>query len=198
MNHVNRRRQHGCGAEASGLLCRAASHEWQKEEGFMDSGSKFLTFTAIIMLALILQVVLAVADQRDHPEKAAIEFAEAYFWLDPSMTDRLCKDLIQDAENNAVQNYLQRIDQEARSLGYEFNYMKQGLYHIDVKTTLKGASSAVVALKGERRRTINPVFGLVARWFFVGETHPVQETLNLVKEGGSWKVCGKPFRLIES
>jgi hypothetical protein len=76
--------------------------------------------------------------------------------------------------------------------------MKQGLYHIDVKTTLKGDSSAVVTLKGERRRTINPVFGLVARWFFVGETHPVQETLNLVKEGGSWKVCGKPFRLIES
>jgi hypothetical protein len=164
----------------------------------MDSGSKFLTFTSIIMLALILQVVLAVADQRDHPEKAAIEFAEAYFWLDPSMTDRLCKDLIRDAENNAVQNYLQRIDQEARSLGYEFNYMKQGLYHIDVKTTLKDDSSAVVTLKGERRRTINPVFGLVARWFFVGETHPVQETLNLVKEGGSWKVCGKPFRLIES
>lgn len=164
----------------------------------MDSGSKFLTFTSIIMLALILQVVLAVADQRDHPEKAAIEFAEAYFWLDPSMTDRLCKDLIRDAENNAVQNYLQRIDQEARSLGYEFNYMKQGLYHIDVKTTLKGDSSAVVTLKGERRRTINPVFGLVARWFFMGETHPVQETLNLVKEGGSWKVCGKPFRLIES
>jgi len=164
----------------------------------MDSGSKFLTFTSIIMLALILQVVLAVADQRDHPEKAAIEFAEAYFWLDPSMTDRLCKDLIRDAENNAVQNYLQRIDQEARSLGYEFNYMKQGLYHIDVKTTLKDDNSAVVTLKGERRRTINPVFGLVARWFFVGETHPVQETLNLVNEGGSWKVCGKPFRLIES
>lgn len=164
----------------------------------MDSGSKFLTFTSIIMLALILQVVLAVADQRDNPEKAAIEFAEAYFWLDPSMTDRLCKNLIRDAENNAVQNYLQRIDQEARSLGYEFNYMKQGLYHIDVKTTLKDDNSAVVTLKGERRRTINPVFGLVARWFFIGETHPVQETLNLIKEGGSWKVCGQPFRLIES
>ncbi len=164
----------------------------------MDSGSKFLTFTSIIMLALILQVVLAVADQRDNPEKAALEFAEAYFWLEPSMADRLCKDLTRNAENNAVQNYLQRIDQEARSLGYEFDYMKQGLYHIDAKTTLKDANTAVVTLKGERRRTINPVFGLVARWFFMGETHPVQETLNLVKEGGRWKVCGKPFRLIES
>lgn len=164
----------------------------------MDSGSRFLTFTSIIMLGLILQVVLAVADQRDSPEKAALEFAEAYFWLDPAMSNRLCKDLVGDAESNAAQNYLQRIDQEARSLGYEVNYMKQGLYHIDLKTTLKDADSATVAIKGERRRTINPVFGLVARWFFVGETHPVETTLDLVKEDGAWKVCGKPFRLVES
>ncbi len=164
----------------------------------MDSGSKFLTFTAIIMLGLILQVVLAVVDQRDSPEKAALEFAESYFWLDPAMSGRLCKDLAGEAENNAAQNYLQRIDQEARSLGYEANYMKQGLYHIDLKATLKDANSAMVAIKGERRRTINPVFGLVARWFFMGETHPVETTLDLVKEDGAWKVCGKPFRLVES
>lgn len=171
---------------------------FNKEEGFMDSGSKFLTFTSIIMLALILQVVLAVADQRDNPEKAAVEFAEAYFWLDPSMADRLCKDLTKGAENSPVQSYLERIDQEARSLGYEFNYMKQGLYRIEAKTTLKNADTAVVTLKGERRRTINPVFGLVARWFFMGEVHPVEATLNLVKEGDRWKVCGQPFRLVES
>jgi hypothetical protein len=170
----------------------------QKEEGFMDSGSKFLTFTSIIMLGLILQVVLAVADQRDNPEKAAVEFAEAYFWLDPSMADRLCKDLVQNTEKNSVNDYLQRTDQTARALGYEFNYMKQGLYHINVQASMKGANTAVVTLKGERRRTINPVFGLVARWFFMGETHPVEETLDLVKENGSWKVCGKPFQLLES
>jgi len=164
----------------------------------MDSGTKFLTFTSIIMLALVLQVVLAVADQRDNPEKAAVEFAEAYFWLDPSMGDRLCKDLAPGTEKNAVHDYLQRIDQTARALGYDFNYMKQGLYHIDVKASLKDANTAVVTLKGERRRTINPVFGLVARWFFMGETHPVEETLNLIKEDGSWKVCGKPLQLLES
>jgi hypothetical protein len=164
----------------------------------MDSGSKFLTFTSVIMVGLILQVVLALADQRDDPEKAALEFAQAYFWLDPAMADRLCKDLAGDSEKNAAQAYLQRIDQEARSLGYEFNYMKQGLYHIDAKTTLKGPDSAVVTLKGDRRRTINPVFGLVARWFGMGETYPVEETLDLVREGGRWKVCGEPFRLVES
>ena len=59
----------------------------------MDSGTRFLTFTSILMLALILQVVLAVADQRDTPEKAAVEFAEAYYRLDPSMADRLCAGL---------------------------------------------------------------------------------------------------------
>ena len=114
------------------------------------------------------------------------------------MADRLCKDLTKGAENSPVQSYLERIDQEARSLGYEFNYMKQGLYHIEAKTTLKNADTAVVTLKGERRRTINPVFGLVARWFFMGEVHPVEATLNLVKEGDRWKVCGQPFRLVES
>jgi hypothetical protein len=164
----------------------------------MDSGSRFLTFTSIIMLALILQVVLALADQRDNPEKAAVEFAESYFWLEKSMADRLCKALIADPESSVVDTYLQRVDQEARSLGYDFNYMKQGLYHIETKTVLKDATTAEVKLKGVRRRTINPVYGLVARWFFIGETHPLEATLDLVKEGDSWKVCGNPFRLIES
>ncbi len=164
----------------------------------MDSGNKFLTFTAIIMLALILQVILAVADQRDNPEKAAIEFAKAYFWLDPEMADRLCQQLSKKSEDGIVANYLQRVEQEARSLGYQVDYMKQGIYHIQAQTTLKGPDSAEVKIKAERRRTINPVFGLVARWFFVGETHPIEETLSMVKEGDRWKVCGKPFRLIES
>lgn len=164
----------------------------------MDSGSKFLTFTSIIMLALILQVVLVLADQRDNPEKAAVEFAESYFWLEKSMAERLCKALITDEDSSVVDNYLQRVGQEARSLGYDFDYMKQGLFHIETKTFLKDSNTAEVKLTGVRRRTINPVFGLVARWFFIGETHPVEATLDLVKEGDSWKVCGRPFRLIES
>jgi hypothetical protein len=164
----------------------------------MDSGSRFLTFTSIIMVALILQVVLALADQRDNPEKAAVEFAEAYFFLQPSMEDRLCKELAGDPESDLVGSYLERINQEARSLGYEFSYMKQGLYHVETRTILKNTDTAEVELKGVRRRILNPVFGLVARWFSLGETHPVEATLDLIREGGSWKVCGKPFRLVES
>ncbi len=162
----------------------------------MDSGGKFLTFTSILMLALILQVVLAVADQRDTPEKAAVEFAESYFWLDPSMSDRLCTTAGDPAA--AVDAYLRRVQQEARALGYEFDYMKQGVYHVETRAVLKDENTAEVRFTGERRRTINPVYGMVARWFGVGDTHPVQETFTLVRESGKWKVCGKPFRLMES
>jgi hypothetical protein len=163
----------------------------------MDSGTKFLTFTSILMLALILQVVLAVADQRDTPEKAAVEFAEAYYWLDPSMADRLCANLA-SGKAAVVEGYLRRTRDEARSLGYEFDYMKQGIYHVETRVSLKDASTAEVRLTGDRRRTINPVYGQVARWFGIGDVHPVQETLTLVREGDSWKVCGKPFRLMGS
>jgi hypothetical protein len=163
----------------------------------MDSGTRFLTFTSILMLALILQVVLAVADQRDTPEKAAVEFAEAYYRLDPSMADRLCTAL-PAGKAAAVEGYLQRIRDEARSLGYEFDYMKQGIFHVQTRVTATGENTAEVQLKGDRRRTINPVYGLVARWFAVGDVHPVDETLTLMREGDSWKVCGKPFRLIGS
>src|SRR5512143_2262832 len=152
----------------------------KRRKGPMDSGSKFLTFTSVIMLGLILQVVLAVADQRDNPERAAVEFAEAYFWLDASMADRLCKQLSQPSENGVVENYLQRVDQDARAMGFQCNYMNQGVFHVQTQTTLKDADTAEVRFKGERRRTINPVFGLVARWFSLGETHPVEETLTLV------------------
>jgi hypothetical protein len=166
-----------------------------EEEGFMDSGSKFLTYTAIAMLALILQVVLAVADQRDTPEKAAREFAMAYFWLDDSMAERLCRRLA-SGDDPAAPEYLQRVAREARELGYGFEYMKQDLFGVHLKTTMKDPASAEVTITGQRRRAINPVFGVIAKLFAVGETHPVEATLDLVKEGDRWKVCGRPFALL--
>ncbi len=163
----------------------------------MDSGTRFLTFTSILMLALILQVVLAVADQRDTPEKAAVEFAAAYFWLEPSMSERLCRELASAAKADPVASFLERKENEARASGFPPHYLKQGLYHVDTRTLENDGETAKVLLRGERRRTINPVYGLIARWFAVGETHPVEETLVLKKEAGAWKVCGRPFQLLE-
>ncbi len=163
----------------------------------MDSGSKFLTFTSIFTLALVLQVLLAIGEQRDNPEAAAVAFAKAYFRLDRSMEERLCRELLKNPDTDVVESYLQRVGDEARGLGFEFGYMRQDLDHIHARTVMKSADSAQVTLTAVRRRTINPVFGMVARWFFVGETHPVEATLDLVKVNGSWKVCGRPLALIE-
>ena len=131
----------------------------------MDSGTRFLTFTSILMLALILQVVLAVADQRDTPEKAAVEFAEAYHWLDPSMADRLCSELAR-GKAPIVEGYLQRTRDEARALGYEFDYIKQGIYHVQTRVTGTGENTAEVrltALTLQSGKTFELPFGKTSR-----------------------------------
>ena len=47
----------------------------------MDSGTKFLTFTSIIILFVLVQAFLIVGEQKkaDTPGKAAIEFAQAFY-----------------------------------------------------------------------------------------------------------------------
>ena len=164
----------------------------------MDSGGKFLTFTSIIILAVILQGVLVIAEQRETPDKAAVEFARAYFWLDSSMADRLCKELGPSEAANVVEGYLQRVDQEARSLGYGFDYMKQELYQVETRVSLKEADKAQVRLTATRKRAINPVFGAVAEVFALTQAHRVEATIDLVREDDRWKVCGHPFALTES
>jgi hypothetical protein len=162
----------------------------------MDSGTKFLTFTTIVLAGLVLQVVLAVAERRDSPERAAVEFAEAYFWLDESMGNHLCKTLQGGPDGSVVKDYLQRAGDEARAMGFERSYMKQALYEIHTQTDIKKADSAEVHLKAVRKRVINPVFSVIARIFFVAEPHPVEATLDMVKEDGRWKVCGRPLALV--
>jgi len=55
--------------------------------------------------------------------------------------------------------------------------------------------SATIQVKGKRRTQINPVYAYVAKLFGLGQTHTFEETLELIKEDGSWKVCGNPYGL---
>ncbi|MBC2711102.1 MAG: hypothetical protein HGJ94_08930 [Desulfosarcina sp.] len=52
-----------------------------------------------------------------------------------------------------------------------------------------------IHLKGLRRTCIHPVFAYVAKLFRLGQTHEFEETLELVKKDGKWKVCGTPYGL---
>ena len=164
----------------------------------MDSGGKFLTFTSIIILALILQGLLIINETRDTPERAAIEFAQAYFWLDPAMAERLCRELSRTEAADPTRAFLQRIGDEARALGFGFEYMKQQLFDVQARTLSQQDGRAEVLLTATRKRAINPVFGTIGALFDLTKPHRIEANLQLQREEGRWKVCGRPFALAES
>jgi hypothetical protein len=75
--------------------------------------------------------------------------------------------------------------------------MKNALSNIETATEMEDENTAKVKITADRKRYLNPLYGIVAQLFFLTESHGVEETLTLVKEDGQWKVCGAPFELIE-
>ncbi len=163
----------------------------------MDQGTKFLALAAVIIIAVILQVGLIIADNNDSPAQTAVCFTEAYFKLDESMGQYLCKELIEDEESDVVGDYLHQVAEEAKAMGFKKNYMKTALSHIETRTEMQDENTAIVRIKGERSRYLNPVFGAIATMFFLTESYEVDKTLEVIKEDGQWKVCGTPFMLAE-
>ena len=163
----------------------------------MDSGNKFMVLVSVVIVALILQVVLIIADRHDSPGLAAVEFSKAYFKQNQCMATRLCSDIIADAEADIVDDYINRVADEARANGFKPSWMRMALSHTEVEVEMLDENTAEVHLTSSRMRSINPVFGLVSKVFFLGESHELEETLTVVKEADGWKVCGEPYALIE-
>ena len=164
----------------------------------MDSGNKYIAFALVIIVAFILQVALVMIDQKETPAGAAIEFAKAYYKLDQSMADQLCRAIIEnDEEIDVVDDFLQRAEETARTNGFDRSWMRSYLYHIETETRMTNENTVEVRIAGNRKRYINPVFALVAKLFFLGEVYEVDATLSLTKEDDGWKICGEPFELIQ-
>ncbi len=163
----------------------------------MKNGNKVLVLVSVVIVAFILQVILIIVDHHDSPGKAAVEFSQAYFKLSPSMADQLCSEITADEDGNVVGDYINRMADEARANGFEPGWMKMALSHIKLTTKMVNPNTAEVHITCTRRRAMNPVFGIVSKIFSLGETHKVVATLTVVKEGGTWKVCGQPYSLIE-
>jgi hypothetical protein len=163
----------------------------------MAQDSKTLIFIPVLVLAVCLQVIFIVADCRDTATGAAIEFSKAYFLLDASMANRLCSDLSTDEEKDWTADLIQRVSDEAGQRGFQPGMLKYSLEHIHTRTLHQDAASAEIHLSAVKRVCINPVFAWVAKLFRLGETQPVSATLELVKENGTWKVCGNPFELVQ-
>jgi hypothetical protein len=164
----------------------------------MLTGKNITIFGSVIVIAVILQVILISVGKEDSPARAAIEFTKAYFLLDgDSMAERLCSEISKDEEADIVGGYLHYSAEKAREMGFSPGYMKNQLSHVKTEIKMSDDNNAKVRITGERLRSINPVYAIIGKLFFLIETHKVDETLTLVKEDGKWRVCGKPFSLSE-
>jgi len=164
----------------------------------MGSGSKIVVSGTVIIVAFILQIVLNGADRHETPGAVAVDFSKAYFSLDADMAVLLCSEMTGDEDVDVVDDYLQSVAVEARAEGFDPSWMKMALSHIELETEMVDENTAEVRISCERRRSANLVFGVVAKIFFLGDTHKVEETLIVVKEEDGWRVCGQPFSLTES
>ena len=106
-------------------------------------------------------------------------------------------ELITEEETDVVGDYINRVADEARANGFKPRWMRMALSHTDVEVSMLDKNTAEVHLTSSSMRSPNPVFGLVSKVFFLGETFEVEETLTVVKEADGWKVCGQPYSLIE-
>jgi hypothetical protein len=150
----------------------------------MAQSSKIIPLTLVIVLGILVQVLFVFADMQETPDKAAVEFAEAYYGFDKAgLADRLCEAQRVVDDVNVVNLYIHEAARKAEARGFSLGmYVKNRLHHVETETLEKSFDKATVHLTAERKSGL--------RTFFSKEDiHPVDATFDLVREDGKWKVC---------
>lgn len=155
------------------------------------TNNKGITIALIILVGVLVQVALIVADGNKAPYEVAADFAKVYYKLDENMTKYLCSTM--DGKEEMVEKYIYKQTQEGRERGFAKSFMKSRLLHIETKTDLVSDTEAWVHLTAKKRVSISPFFAWVAQIFQMGKTDHVDETYHMIKEAGTWKICGQPF-----
>ena len=163
----------------------------------MSQDSKVALVT-VLMIGTLLQIILAAGDTKDTPYGAAIAFSKAYFGLCPELAETMVNNGVNDDEIDVADAYLHSKYLEATSRGYHIKRLRKSFYNIKTKTIAQDASTATVHISGTTRISINPLYGLVGKIFFITSPTDVEETINLVKEDGKWKVAGQPSDLADA
>lgn len=164
----------------------------------MEKNSRSTAIALTILLAVFLQVLFAWADGQQTPNRVAVSFAKAYFQLDASMSRYLCSELKSSEDIDIVEEFIHQSVNEVYQQGFDASWGKSMLFDIETHTLSQDPDSARVRLTAKRRKSINPVFTVVAKLFHLGETSTVEETIELTKEDGKWKVCNPVFRLTQT
>lgn len=149
----------------------------------------------VLIIGFVVQLIFSVVDVRDTPTKAVVEFSKAYFMLDTSMAERICKKQLASDDVDVVDQFLYRASKTARDRGFDIHFMQNKLYHIETETLSKNDIKAQIRITGKIRVAINSIYPIVAKLFDLGATHEIDEVINVIKEDGKWKVCGKLFSL---
>ena len=157
--------------------------------------SKGAGIILVLIIGLLVQLLFSVADAIDTPSKAVVQFSKAYFNLDESMAERICKERLASENVDVIDQYIYLSAKEAKERGFGINFMKNKLYHIKTETISKKENEAQIRITGKIRVAINPVYPIVAKLFDIGATHEVDKIINVIKEDGKWKVCGSLFSL---
>jgi hypothetical protein len=163
----------------------------------MSQDSKVALIT-VVVIGFLLQIILAAADTRETPYGATIAFSKAYFGLCPDLAQTMANNGINTDEVDVADAYLYSKSVEAANRGYPLKRFRKMFYNIHTKTVAQDASTATVHISGTTRIAVNPLYGFVAKLFFLTSPTDVEETINLVKEDGKWKVAGQPFALADA
>ena len=149
--------------------------------------NKVITITLVILLGVFVQVLLVFAEIQDTPDKAVMEFVKSYVRYNDCMADRLCEESKVVNDVDVVDEYIYQSHEKAKSLGFSPWYMKDYLKHVSTHVVKKDFTTATIELEA--------TISAWPRSFFTGYEKHIEETFELVKEDGTWKVCGNPFNL---
>lgn len=139
----------------------------------------------VIICGALLQGLLCLADSKNSPQKAAIEFTKAYYNMNFALlSERLAGD------TDLANEYFDTVSTEALEQGFEIDYFRYGLFNIGADTISSNEDSAIIRITAQKKVAINPFYMFIGKIFNLGETLHVDEKINLVKEDGIWKVCG--------
>jgi hypothetical protein len=143
---------------------------------------------AAIAVFVVLQLVLIAADRRQTPVRTAEEFVRNYFCLDADMQEQLCTQIAGNA--GAVEDHLRLKTADVVRRGFKPSYARRVFTKIHLDVLKQDETTAQIHVAGETRTSINRAMMIIGKWFHLGETYPVEMTLDLVKENGRWRVCG--------
>ena len=159
----------------------------------MAQMNKVAAIILVLIVGSFVQVLFSFADSRETPGRAVAEFSKAYFKVDQSMAARICTERLTSGDVDLVDKYVFMTAQKAKDLGFNIDFMRNRLYDIEIETMSQSDTKAKIQITGKRRVAINPVYPFVTKLFNLGGTYEVDETIDVVKEDGKWKVCGNFF-----